>query len=107
MLLDWKRVLKPGGRLVLELPCMDKVICYMAECLKQQQPMDLQMTWLALWGDPGHRRPEMCHKWGYLKSQLTGLLSELGFVGVEVQKPKYHVVHRDMRVVASKPVEAT
>lgn len=106
MLTEWKRVLKPGGSLVLELPCMDKILCYMAECLKRGQPMDPQMTWLAIWGDPRYQRQEMCHKWGYLKSQLTDLLSQLGFVNIEVQKPKYHVVNRDMRVVASKPVEA-
>lgn len=102
MLREWKRALKPGGKLILELPCMDKIIHYMAECLKQRQPMDLQMTWLALWGDPAYKREEMCHKWGYLKSQLVQLLEDLGFVNVAVEKPRYHVVVRDMRVVGYK-----
>lgn len=106
MLSEWKRVLKAGGSLVLELPCMDKVIYYMAACLKSQQPMDLQMTWWALWGDPAHRLESMCHKWGYTKSQMEDLLKFAGFVEVEVQKPRYHVHVRDMRIVARKPLEA-
>lgn len=83
---------------------MDKVIYYMKTCLDQQREMDAQMTWLAIWGDPNYKRVEMCHKWGYTKSQLIALLKEAGFEKVEVQKPRYHVVHRDMRVVAVKPL---
>lgn len=81
---------------------MDKVVQYMSECLKRQQPMDLQMTWLALWGDPGHKRVEMCHKWGYTKMMLTDILKQAGFVDVAIEKPRYHVAARDMRVVAFK-----
>lgn len=102
LLTEWKRVLKPGGKLILELPCMDKVLFYMSECLRQKAPMDPQMTWLALWGDPGYRRVEMCHKWGYTKQMLTDALLQAGFVNVAIEKPRYHVPPRDMRVVAFK-----
>ena len=104
ILREWKRVLKPAGQLILELPCMDKVIYYMKACLDQQREMDAQMTWLAIWGDPNYKRVEMCHKWGYTKAQMVELLKDAGFTDVQVQKPRYHVVHRDMRVVAVKPL---
>lgn len=106
LLREWKRVLKPGGYLVLELPCMDKILHYMSERLKAQEPMDIQMTWLALWGDPGHRRPEMCHKWGYTKQQITDELQAAGFADVRIEQPRYHVLARDMRVVGRKPEAA-
>lgn len=106
LLREWRRVLKPGGQLILELPCMDKVIYYMKACLEQQKQMDMQMTWLAIWGDPNYKRVEMCHKWGYTKNHAMDILKEAGFEDVKIEKPRYHVVHRDMRVVGLKPMEA-
>ena len=103
LLAEWKRVLKPGGKLILELPCMDKVLHYMSECLRLKAPMDIQMTWYALYGDPGHRRVEMMHKWGYTKTMIVEELQQAGFVDVKIEKPRYHVAIRDMRVTATKP----
>ena len=85
---------------------MDKILFYMAERFSQRQPMELHMTWLALWGDPGHKRPEMCHRWGYTKLQLVEALKAVGFVNVTVEKPRYHFAQRDMRVEATKPEAA-
>lgn len=106
MLTEWKRVLKPGGRLVLELPCMNKVIQYMADCLEKKNDMHMQMTWFAFWGDPGHRSEGMCHKWGYTKMQIEEVLVNAGFVNVQTDAPRYHFAERDMRVTAVKPLEA-
>jgi predicted SAM-dependent methyltransferase len=33
LLTEWKRVLKPGGKMILELPCMDKVFAYVHNCV--------------------------------------------------------------------------
>lgn len=106
LLLEWKRVLKPGGWIVLELPCMDKIIFYMSERLKAKEAMDPQMTWLALWGDPAYKRSEMCHKWGYTKQQISAELHRAGFTDVRLENPRYHVLARDMRIVARKPEAA-
>lgn len=100
LLVEWKRVLKPGAKLVLELPCMNKVIKYMADCISRKEPMQMQMTWLALWGDPNYQRPEMCHRWGYTKEQIVSLLWEAGFKNVRTTDPRYHLKARDMRVEA-------
>lgn len=104
LLKEWKRILKPGGKLILELPCMDKILYYMTQCLQMRQPMDLQMTWLALWGDPRHHSVAMMHKWGYTKDQLRAEIVQAGFCNIEMQEPKYHVAQRDMRLVAFKPL---
>ncbi len=102
ILAEWKRVLKVGGTLILELPCMDKIVQYMARQLEANESFDIQMTWLALWGHPGHKRVEMCHKWGYTKEQIKAELMLAGFMDVEVVAPLYHVAARDMRVIARR-----
>ena len=105
MLAEWKRVLKPGGKIILELPCMDKVISYMASCIEKKKNMSIQMTWFALWGDPGHENVGMCHKWGYTKIQIMDVLRESGFINIAIENPRYHLDVRDMRAVAFKPLE--
>jgi len=103
VLLEWNRVLKAGGTLILELPCMNKIVKYMADCLEKNQDFNVQMTWLALWGDPRYKSVDMCHKWGYAKSQIMQELQLAGFTDVRFETPRYHVPNRDMRVVATKP----
>lgn len=102
LLLEWKRVLKPGGKLVLELPCMNKVFNYIRECITNHEPMMIQKAHLALWGDPRHERPEMCHKWGWTKEELSELLNECGFRGITPVSPRYHMKSRDMRMECYK-----
>lgn len=103
VLQEWRRVLKPGGKLILELPSMDKVLRYVTDCVNRNQPMAPFMSWFAFWGDPKYRSVEMCHKWGYTYLMLKELLSQAGFTGIEQQEPRYHFAIRDMRVVAFNP----
>lgn len=102
MLTDWKRTLKPGGLLILELPCMDKVIHYMTLAIQQKEPLAGFMSWWPLWGDPKHKDPLMCHKWGYTKQMVTDLLASVGFEDITVKQPNYHFPIRDMRIEAYK-----
>jgi len=103
VLKEWLRVLKPGGTIILELPCMNKIIKYMADCLQKNEDFNVQMTWLPLWGDPRYKSVDMCHKWGYVKSQIMQELQLAGFGNVRFEEPRYHLPQRDMRVVATKP----
>jgi ubiquinone/menaquinone biosynthesis C-methylase UbiE len=102
LLQEWKRVLKPDGKIILELPCMDKVVAYMLECISEKRQMAESFTWFAFWGDPKYKDPHMCHKWGYSKASLQNLLENSGFKNIRFETPNYHFPQRDMRVVAYK-----
>lgn len=102
VLSEWKRILKPGGMLIVELPCMDKVIRYMSQCIAQQHAFAMPMTWWAMWGDPKYKDPAMCHKWGYTEGLLKYTLETAGFTNVQAADPRYHVKQRDMRMTAIK-----
>jgi len=93
---EWRRVLKPGGKLVLELPCLDKVI----EMFKRGEK-DMRMTLFALYGDPREDNEYMLHKWGWSKEEITQELIVHGF-DVEFNEPVFHIPRRDMRVESTR-----
>lgn len=95
---DWLRVLKPGGKLVMEMPCLNKV-----SSMIHQGEKSLSMTLFALYGDVRLNRPEMLHKWCWSKEEITGVLKSNGFEKVTEEEPFFHFPNRDMRVIAFKP----
>ena len=103
VLKEWRRILKPGGQLIVELPCMDKVFDYLVQCAAKKKPVFAQMSWWALWGDPRYKSVEMTHKWGYSMQMLKTVLEQAGFTSVSITTPRYHLKQRDMRVVAINP----
>jgi ubiquinone/menaquinone biosynthesis C-methylase UbiE len=103
LLLEWKRVLRPGGRLVLELPCMDKVFGYIVHRLNKGAAPSPMMSWLPLWGDPKYKDPAMSHKWGYFNEDMRRLLTAAGFEQLSNPEARYHFPIRDMRWEAVKP----
>lgn len=101
-LIEWKRVLKPGGKLVLELPCLDKMV----ELLVAKEK-NIRLTLLGLYGDPREQREGMEHKWGWSMEELDWQLKGVGFERVEFTEPKFHIPKRDMRCTAYKPHSTT
>jgi len=69
MLDEWIRVLKPGGKMILECPNIMKAAQYLLDGQHDQFCM-----WV-FWGDPGHRNPYMMHKWGYTPETLSALMA--------------------------------
>lgn len=98
MLTEWRRVLKPGGKLVLELPCLNK----MAQSVVDGEK-NIRLTLLGMYGDPRDPRPGMMHQWGYTKEEITEVLRQCDFKDVTAMEPLFHVPARDMRVEAVKP----
>lgn len=98
ILRGWYEILKPGGTMVLELPCLDKVL----EHFKKGSPENF--TLWALYGDPNtHKDGEPAlHKWCWSKDQMRQLLKAVGFDDVIEEVPQFHQPSRDMRWVCIK-----
>lgn len=95
---EFKRLLKPNGLLVLELPNIELA------CRNLLKGMDDQMSMWPLYGDWGHKDPYMMHKHGYTPKTITKLLEECGFKNIKMLPPQTHKrrTNRDMRVEAIK-----
>ena len=95
---EWVRVLKPGGQLAIECPSLEKIL-KLAD-IPQVEP---RYVYWALYGDPRHKRPEMCHKWAYTTLSLVRLMTQAGLADLRPERPHFHFPIRDMRVVGIKP----
>ena len=95
---EWVRVLKPGGMLALECPCLDKIIK-----LFDVPNVPPYMTYWGLFGDPRLEDPLMCHKWCFTEAMLRRLMAKAGLVNIRGEPPQFHQPVRDMRLVGFKP----
>ena len=98
MLADWHRVLKRGGKLVIEVPCLNKI----AQNIVDGKP-DMRIKQLGIFGDPRDPKPGMMHAWCWTREELTEVVTQAGFADVRVAEPKFHMEARDMRLEAVKP----
>ena len=98
LLAEWRRLLRPGGLLVLELPNLEHAARNLLEGQKDQMSM-----W-PLYGDPSWRDPYMCHRYGYTPKTLEALLTAGGFSSILHMPPQTHGArtNRDMRVEARR-----
>lgn len=106
ILREWIRVLKPGGRLVLECPNLESAC---EEFLRDPDLMSSegsagQTTMWVFYGDPAWRDPLMVHRWGYTPKSLSRLLESVGLVDVGQEPAQFKLKEpRDMRIVGVKP----
>ena len=107
LLKEWVRVLKPGGKMILECP---NLIAACEELVKDPDlalgtSKECQRTMWVLYGDPGWRDPLMVHRWGYTPRSLALLMTEAGLQDVQQEPAQYKLREpRDMRVTGIKPV---
>lgn len=105
VLAEWRRLLTPGGSLVLELPNLMKCCRNILEgrTLARGGKDPDQLGMWGLFGDPRDNDPYMTHRWGWTPKTLRSLLESSGFAEVRETMPKWHRAgrdHRDMRLEA-------
>jgi predicted SAM-dependent methyltransferase len=103
VLQEWRRLLKPGGLLILELPNLVKC-CenYLSGRMRGGKNPDQLARW-GIYGDPRTGDRYMNHPWGYSPEELMGLLHAAGFSGAKEHPTQFHPAgrnHRDMRIEA-------
>lgn len=93
---EMRRLLKPGGKLILELPNIE------AAARNLLNGDGDQLCMWPLYGDPGTKSKFMCHRWGYTPKTIKALLGD--FNKVRILPPQTHGkrANRDMRVEARK-----
>jgi SAM-dependent methyltransferase len=106
ILKEWVRVLKPGGKMVLECP---NLLSACEEFLKNPEaaafggPEGQRSMWV-FYGDPRWKDPYMVHRWGYTPQSLAKLMQEAGLVNARQMPAQYKLKEpRDMRIEAYKP----
>ncbi len=107
VLKEWVRVLKPGGRLILECPNL-KSAC---EAFLQNPELsalpgpDGQRTMWVFYGDPRWKDHLMMHRWGYTPQSLAQVMYEAGLEKL-MQTPAQFKLRepRDMRIEGVKPI---
>lgn len=97
-LAEWRRLLKPGGLLVLEMPDVKKCAKNLLRLIETEDLKSLDsLAMHGLYGDPGDEDPWMGHKWGWTPKTLRKLLKAQGFGSFAEPEPKWHAIGRKLR----------
>lgn len=101
VLTEWTRVLKPGGLMVLELPCLDKILDIFNQSVERGIAPPTHLTMWGLFGDPKWKNEAMCHRWCYSIAEMSHLMERAG-LKVEAMEAQTHQPIRDMRLEGRK-----
>ncbi len=103
-LAEWRRVLKTGGKMVIEVPSLDRVLLVFIEAMASgdKKPICEQKTMWRLYGDPRYKDENMMHKWCFSANELISVMQSVGFRDVSVSSPHFHHPDVDMRVTGIK-----
>lgn len=91
---EWKRVLKPGGLLAMEMPSLDKIAKLISDGATNPH-----LTLFGIFGDVRDEDVLMHHRWCWGEFELAQVLSGWD---VTFPPPVYHIEKRDLRVEARR-----
>lgn len=104
VLAEWGRLMRPGARLVLEMPDLYKFCRNILEGIKGKKDPDQLGMW-GMFGDPRERNPLMLHHWAWSFATLAPFLEQHGFTQCVEKPTEWHRVgqaNRDFRIEALK-----
>lgn len=105
VLKEWVRVLKPGGRMMLECPNLLEACKRFIDNpeIYSDPGKNGQQTMWVFYGDPSWRDPLMVHRWGYTPKSLGDLMRNVGLINVRQEPAQFKLREpRDMRIVSEK-----
>ncbi len=95
ILKEWKRVLKPGGKLIIETPDFLES-CKRFVLLQEDKQYTMYGHFFAKSWVPGET-----HKFLYTKRELYLLLDEIGFKDIDFEEPTMHTHSPNLRAVCT------
>jgi SAM-dependent methyltransferase len=105
ILKEWVRVLKPGGKMIIECP---NLISAAEEFMKNPDiaaiggPQGQRSMWV-FYGDPQWKDPYMIHRWGYTPKSLAYVMNAAGLVDLKKEPAQFKLREpRDMRITGIK-----
>lgn len=105
-LAEWFRVLKPGGRLILEMPDIVKCCQNLIDGVMRGGKHPDQLSYWGIYGDPRLKDVFMLHRFGWAFKTLEPLVQEAGFIKIKEKETEFHPAGRrvrDFRLEAIKP----
>jgi len=108
VLKEWVRVLKPGGRMVLECPNLISACeAVLADPQNAVKPgVEGQRSMWVLYGDPRWTDPLMTHRWAYTPHSLGQIMFDAGLREIRQEPAQFKLREpRDMRVTGVKPAQ--
>lgn len=101
---EWRRLMRKGGKLIMEMPDLIKCCDNIVKGIRGEQHPDQLGMW-GLFGDPSEKDRLMMHAWSWTFATLRPLLKEHGFVDIRQCATQWHTIGRvlrDFRVEAIK-----
>ncbi|MFT7641176.1 MAG: glycosyltransferase involved in cell wall biosynthesis/predicted SAM-dependent methyltransferase [Pirellulaceae bacterium] len=99
MLKEWASILKPGGRMVIEMPSFWRCVAWLFHPSSKKRSLARSQ----FYGNQWDRLDFETHRYVWSAGEVRKMLSQLGFRRVRINhRTKTHHPGRDMRIVAVK-----